>query len=100
MERYRFGDPFLKEAFTPSMRRRVRKEQNGLCIDECGGKIDEIHHRLPINMGGNDSRENAVGARKKHHTRMNKEAQEKGIIYPNIPLSEVPQTLYRKGYKI
>lgn len=65
MERYRFGDPFAKQAFPNALKREVRLEQSNCCL-MCGNpapkkKALEVHHKKPKSRGGSDNKENAAG---------------------------------------
>lgn len=65
-------------AFSRSIKKQVRKEQNNCCA-ECGEKTRrlETHHIQPSCKGGADTRENAVGLCRPCHIIYDRHAFEK-----------------------
>jgi len=82
-------------SFSKATKRQVIEEQNG--IDPTTGQKCKltIHHRLPMVLGGNDTRENAIGLERSVHTVWDNKALHEGIIYPGIPIKEAPEELFR-----
>lgn len=89
MERLRdvLGDPFLKEAFTPSQKREIRERQEHHCA-MCGSrnrdKTLEVHHKVPMSKGGTDATENGVALCEQDHAIANRMFIQFGISYNQL----------------
>ena len=84
-------------SFSHAIKKQVREEQDGQCA-KCAHKPKklQVHHRVPEAMGGAGNRQNAVGLCPPDHKYFDKLAVEQHIIYPNIPLSQAPDNLFKK----
>jgi hypothetical protein len=82
--------------FSESIKKDVRRSQNyrcAYCGEFCRGHgykepVLEIHHVLPLSLGGANTRENAIGLCPSCHKRHNQEALCRGKLFFETLLSE------------
>lgn len=76
--------------FSDETKDQVREEQNGscaLCGKKCNGHQMQIHHKIPVSMGGTGTRENAIGLCRKPrpcHELFDQLALKYGIFYDDV----------------
>ena len=87
-------------SFKQEIKEQVWEEQDGLCADGCGKKIDEYHHIVPEKalrsrgIRGKNVRENAVGLAFDCHKHIWDEKMFHGEFYPGVSLSEIDSSTY------
>lgn len=90
--------------FDTAVKREIRKKQNYRCAHDGCETTDyslPVHHKVPekglekFGIEGRNVKENGIGLCHNHHNLWDRLALEEQIIYPGIPLSEVPKGLYR-----
>jgi hypothetical protein len=89
--------------FHKEIKQEVWDRQGGICGEPgCDKAIKEFHHRVPskalnkYGIKGKDTAENAVGLCFNHHKNKWDQLMFEKIIYPGIPLEDVPPDIYTK----
>lgn len=59
----------------------------------------EVHHIVPVSMGGADIIENGVPLTTRVHKPWDYKTIEEGICYPGVPIDEVPHNLFTSERK-
>ena len=87
-----------KKGFTNQLKEEVRIEQRGKCGCGCGRKEHlDIHHIVPLSLGGSDVRSNAVGLIVPCHKHFDLMA----IKYDLVPIFDIQVGMKeRNWYKI
>lgn len=77
----------------------IKANYNDRCAETGTKRHLEVHHIVPVSLGGADIIENGVPLTTRVHKPWDEKTIEDGICYPGVPIDQVPHNLFTSERK-